>query len=107
MTKAQRVEDILESLAIYAFGRSRAISFRSHVCVCCGTTELVFRDKLSEQEYLLTGMCQKCQDIAFALPTEEEPVERGPEDNYDDTENTTYTDEDDLVHFDGPPDGTG
>jgi vacuolar-type H+-ATPase catalytic subunit A/Vma1 len=37
----------------------------------CGkkiTTE--FRDKLSETEFSISGLCQECQDIVFAEPTD-------------------------------------
>ena len=36
-------------------------------CPCCGMKYRVgeFRDYLSKKEYPITGLCQKCQDIAY------------------------------------------
>jgi len=32
------------------------------VCPACGTKITGFKDKLSEKEYSISGMCQECQD---------------------------------------------
>lgn len=34
-------------------------------CCSCGSPFLEFRDKLSKEEYFISGMCQTCQDIIF------------------------------------------
>lgn len=31
----------------------------------CDTTNVKFRDKLSEKEFKISGLCQKCQDETF------------------------------------------
>lgn len=31
----------------------------------CDTTNMKFRDKLSEKEFKISGLCQKCQDKTF------------------------------------------
>lgn len=33
----------------------------------CDTTNMKFRDKLSEKEYKISGLCQKCQDKTFGV----------------------------------------
>jgi hypothetical protein len=38
-----------------------------------------FRDRLSAEEYGLSGLCQKCQDVAFADPGDDEDDELFPE----------------------------
>jgi|SRR3990172_500252 len=35
------------------------------VCLICGNKIIGFKDKLSYQEFQITGMCQKCQDEIF------------------------------------------
>jgi hypothetical protein len=34
-------------------------------CPVCNTQITQFRDKLSEREYEISGMCQRCQDAVF------------------------------------------
>lgn len=43
-------------------------------CATCGKAICPegFRDELSYREHKISGMCQTCQDIAFAEPEEEE-----------------------------------
>jgi len=35
-------------------------------CSLCGNGIVLFRDRLSEQEYSISGACQLCQDVMFA-----------------------------------------
>ncbi len=44
-------------------GRIEAI--QGHKCKTCGMKVENFRDKISQKEYLISGMCQKCQDEVF------------------------------------------
>lgn len=41
-------------------------------CVLCNGSAEKFDDELSKKEYALSGMCQACQDIAFAEPDEDQ-----------------------------------
>ena len=50
-----------DSIARLLFGRDR----HGDVCVTCGGPIGEFRDRLSEREYKISGMCQKCQDSVF------------------------------------------
>ena len=36
-------------------------------CRMCNLTVHGFRDELSEREFLISGMCQKCQDDFFGV----------------------------------------
>lgn len=38
---------------------------RAHICITCGGKVEGFNDELSQKEFLLSGMCQKCQDEIF------------------------------------------
>lgn len=44
-------------------GRIEAI--KAHTCMTCGATVEQFRNALSQKEYLISGVCQKCQDEVF------------------------------------------
>ena len=66
--KAKRIADLLSEAL---FGISVTESRKSHTCVRCGKEAERFRDQLSEEEYQHSGLCQECQDWAFAPPPEE------------------------------------
>jgi hypothetical protein len=36
-----------------------------NICPTCKKNIVTFRDKLSEKEYNISGMCQNCQDKVF------------------------------------------
>lgn len=54
------------------FGVDRRESIRQGICPMCNEPADVFRDSLSRKEYMISGLCQGCQDIAFAEPDDEE-----------------------------------
>lgn len=39
-------------------------------CPTCGNEIGIFRDRLSEKEFEISGMCQTCQDVTFSNPDE-------------------------------------
>lgn len=61
--KSPEMEKILNEFAKQAFGRERT----NDRCVMCGNTNLVFRNALSEKEFKISRMCQKCQDSVFGI----------------------------------------
>jgi len=61
MAKSHEMEYSLNEIAKVLFKRER----NSMACVTCGSTNLVFRDNLSVRDYLITHMCQECQDETF------------------------------------------
>ena len=50
-----------DAIARMMFGRDR----HGDVCVTCGGPIGEFRNEISEREYKISGMCQKCQDSVF------------------------------------------
>jgi hypothetical protein len=44
----------------------RKAKINAHICVDCGEKVTGFKDELSQQEYLISGLCQKCQDSIFS-----------------------------------------
>jgi len=59
--KHPQIEHFLNDL----FGRTSAIE--ADVCVCCGYAAFKFRDQISEKEYRISGLCQRCQDDIFEV----------------------------------------
>jgi len=65
MAKSKQMEDFLEGLALATFGRSRRESIENGICIICGGPAKEFDDHTSRTEYVLSGMCQTCQNKAF------------------------------------------
>ena len=61
--KSQEIKDFIEEVFP---GTAQAIDKRE--CPLCKKPITGFRDKLSEREYGISGMCQACQDKMFAEP---------------------------------------
>ena len=59
--KAPAIESFLTSV----LGTARANIIGHGKCVFCSDPDFNFRDELSEKEYTITGICQKCQDKTF------------------------------------------
>lgn len=57
--KSPEIQNVLEDL----FGTKTALSNKK--CILCGEDAGTFRDKISEKEYGISGMCQSCQDDVF------------------------------------------
>lgn len=64
MAKTPEMEKKLNAFAKSVFGRGRD----EGVCVPCGSDKVKpenFRDERSWQEWLISRMCQECQDRTF------------------------------------------
>jgi hypothetical protein len=59
--KSHEIEIFLNGV----LGTSRVASIKSDICVLCKQPAIWFRDRLSEREYRISGMCQRCQDSTF------------------------------------------
>jgi len=46
-------------------GRARVDSIKQNICAWCGKPAVEFRDALSQREYVISGVCQECQDKTF------------------------------------------
>ena len=51
---------------------TRATAMANQQCVVCGCHAGWFKDDISAKEYTISGLCQSCQDEAFAPYDEEE-----------------------------------
>jgi hypothetical protein len=45
--------------------------YKSNGCASCGAPATEFNDAVSSVEYLLSGLCQRCQDEVFCPKAEE------------------------------------
>lgn len=62
--KSPPVNNFLSEL----MGKDRAATIKADKCMTCNGTARTFRDNLSRCEYAISGICQRCQDEAFAPP---------------------------------------
>lgn len=51
--------------AIHHLGRKRLDCISRRVCIWCGEPAIQFSDKLSAKEYIISALCQTCQDRTF------------------------------------------
>ena len=65
MAKPSEKSPEIDEFIKRSLGIDRKGSITNNVCAFCGQPATEFRDKLSEKEYSISGMCQKCQDETF------------------------------------------
>lgn len=70
--KAPEVDEALDLFSSACWGRNRSTSIVNDICVICGSAAKDFRDALSRKEYTISGMCQRCQDITFTEPADDD-----------------------------------
>jgi len=59
--KSKKIDDLLTAFT----GNDRVRSIAENTCTICNGAADSFTDDLSEHEYKISGMCQKCQDVAY------------------------------------------
>lgn len=73
-TKSAAIEALLTDMT----GKERPSAIRNNECVThvmfqtLGPVNMTFKTALDEKEYTISGMCQSCQDFAFAPTVEED-----------------------------------
>ena len=69
MKRTKELQSFLDTFAKKAFGRSQTEAKEKEICVCCGKKIIMedFKDDLSRSEYMISGLCQKCQDDTFGV----------------------------------------
>ncbi len=63
--KSEGMVKLLDAFTTATYSRSRTESIVEGKCVICGKEAKTFKDRLSEKEFAISGMCQKCQDGVF------------------------------------------
>lgn len=61
--KTNEIEEFIDSITPNLLGRKGSIEH--NMCATCLKPITKFKDKLSEKEYTISGMCQICQDEIF------------------------------------------
>lgn len=59
--KSKGIDNFLTSM----MGISRQKAFEKRICISCLKPATEFNDPLSEKEYSISCLCQKCQDEIF------------------------------------------
>lgn len=65
---APSIEELLTRIS----GKDRKTVIATGQCAMCEDPDMDFREAIDRAEYAISGMCQKCQDVAFAEPSDEE-----------------------------------
>ncbi len=63
--KSNGMQVALDRISHKMFGHTRSGSIHGDTCVICGGSADSFRDDVSQREYGISGLCQKCQDSVF------------------------------------------
>lgn len=54
-----------DQLSFQLFGKTLTDALNEDICLRCKNPKGEFRDPLSERDYFISGMCQKCQDEIY------------------------------------------
>ncbi len=63
--KSPHMQALIDGLTKRAFGTTTSGALKQGICVVCKRPAIEFRGNLSQKEYTISGMCQKCQDEVF------------------------------------------
>tara|TARA_R100001129_G_scaffold173150_3_gene144356 strand:+ start:759 stop:947 length:189 start_codon:yes stop_codon:yes gene_type:complete len=50
---------------VFELFKKQYSNIENDLCATCGSDDLTLKDDLSAKEFLISGMCQKCQDEVF------------------------------------------
>lgn len=65
MAKAPKKSKKIDNPLTHLFGIDRVKIIKKDVCVMCAKPATEFRDDVSKKEYVISGLCQRCQDEIF------------------------------------------
>lgn len=67
VSKSPTMSKFLDDFSRINFGMTASEAHEKQICVYCHATISIdtFRDELSVEEYLLSTLCQECQDNVF------------------------------------------
>jgi len=61
------MDNFKDHFAKKAFGKTKSECEEENICVTCHKPITEFRNKISDREYAISGMCQTCQDLVFGI----------------------------------------
>ena len=67
MAKATYKDLSLNNAVKDIFGFDRVNSISNDICVSCKKEAKEFKDPISRKEYIISGLCQTCQDKVFGI----------------------------------------
>jgi len=65
--RSKELQNFLDKFTKDSFGKSQSECQKETICVFCHEKITGFRNKISEKEYKISGLCQKCQDEVFGV----------------------------------------
>ena len=65
MRRAKPLQEFLDKVSEESFGKSLSDCEKEKICVFCHKPVGEFKDALSQKEFGISGLCQKCQDGIF------------------------------------------
>jgi len=65
LKRSKKVQEMVDKAAKSAFGMTLSEAIEKRICPFCKQKIGPFQDALSEKEYAISGLCQKCQDEIF------------------------------------------
>ena len=69
MAKPSDKSDEINKIILQTTGIDRVKVIQNHQCAFkCIEPRFSWRDELSRKEYLISGLCQNCQDDTFGVP---------------------------------------
>jgi hypothetical protein len=63
---------MMEEYLLEEYGVDRRGAIDMQMCAWCLDPATAFKDELSRLEYHISGMCQRCQDLAFSEERDEQ-----------------------------------
>lgn len=65
MIRSKEMQEMVDKIGSEFFGITQTESQEKSICVICGEKVTGFRNSISEKEFRISGLCQKCQDETF------------------------------------------
>lgn len=59
------LQKFVDAITEEMFGERNSDAIDNKRCVYCHKSIIGFRDELSRDEYVISGLCQRCQDETF------------------------------------------
>jgi hypothetical protein len=59
------MQAFIDGFAKETFGKTLTETLSQNTCMFCGKSATEFRDAISRKEFLISGICQDCQDKTF------------------------------------------
>ena len=65
MKRSPEVQEFIDNFSKKLFGKSQSECQDEKICPFCRKKIGEFKDELSKKEYLISEICQECQDSIF------------------------------------------